>query len=228
MYVIIVGAGSIGTPLIELATRQRNNVVVIENDADVAEKAASNYDCLVLNADATVMENLEEAGADEADAIISTTDQDAVNIMVMLLAKELEVPSLVSVVHNPEHMRVFRQIGVNVLENPQHLIAEYLFRAVQRPSVKDFMHIGDKAEVFEITVTEGSPIAGQTLQTAGEMGILGDDVLVVAIERNQSVITPRGDVEVRVGDLLTVFSKQGFTPDVMDMFTGSEQIESRE
>ncbi|WP_458210462.1 potassium channel family protein [Haladaptatus sp. NG-SE-30] len=222
MYLIIVGAGSIGRQSIKLATEQHNDVVVIEQDSNVAEMAAQNYDCLVLNDDATVIETLEEAGAEQADAILSTTDQDATNIMVMLLAKELEIPSLVSVVHNSEHMEVFRQLGVNVIENPQHLIAEYLYRAVQRPSVKDFMHLGDGAEVFEITATKGCKIAGMTLQQANTMGILDDDILVVAIQRDQSVITPRGETEIQPGDLVTVFSKRGFAPGVMELFTGAE------
>ncbi|WP_458190295.1 potassium channel family protein [Haladaptatus sp. NG-WS-4] len=222
MYLIIVGAGSIGRQSIRLATEQHNDVVVIEQDSNAAEMAATNYDCLVINDDATVIETLEEAGAEQADAILGTTDQDATNIMVMLLAKELEIPSLVSVVHNSEHMEVFRQLGVNVIENPQHLIAEYLYRAVQRPSVKDFMHLGDGAEVFEITATKGCKIAGTTLQEANTIGILDEDILVVAIQRDQSVITPRGETEIQPGDLVTVFSKRGFAPEVMELFTGSE------
>jgi len=34
-----------------------------------------NFDCLVMNADATRKETLEDAGADRADAIIATTDK---------------------------------------------------------------------------------------------------------------------------------------------------------
>lgn len=223
MYVIVVGAGSIGRPLVGLATEGGNDVVVVEKDDYVAERVAANYDCLVLNDDATAMDTLEEAGADRADAIISTTDEDATNIMVMLLADELDVPSLVSVVHDPDHMQVFRQLGANVIENPQRLIAEYLYRAVQRPSVKDFMHLGGSAEVFEVTVTEESRIAGQTLGEAGAEDVLGEGVLVVAIQRDDTVVTPRGATEIRAGDLVTVFSKRGFAPDVMEVFTGSER-----
>jgi trk system potassium uptake protein len=141
--------------------------------------------------------------------------------MVMLLAQELKIPSLVSVVHNEEHMEVFRQIDVNVIENPQHLIAEYLYRAVQRPSVKDFMHLGDSAEIFETTATRGSEIAGKTLRKAGEIGALDEDILIVAIQRDRTVITPRGETEIRAGDLVTVFSKRGFAPEVMALFRGS-------
>ena len=220
MYIIVVGAGDIGTPLIAIATRSGNEVVVVERDEERANRVADDYDCLVLNANATVKETLEDAGADRADAVISTTDQDATNIMICLLAQELEIPKIVSVVHNPEHMGLFQRIGVNTMENPSQLIAEYLYRAVARPAIVDYMRIGEDAEVFEITVSEEAPIAGKTLTEAAEAGILTDDVLIVAIERNGEgpPVTPRGNTRIEVGDLLTVYSGFGADPELTDVF----------
>lgn len=219
MYVIIVGAGAIGHPLVEMATTQGHEVVVVENDSSVATEIAREFDCLVLDADATKAATLREAGADRADAVIATTDEDATNIMVMMLADDLGIPSRVSVVHDQQHRSLFRRTGVNVIENPQHLIAEYLFRAVQRPSIKDAMHLAGDAEVFEITVTESAPIAGKSLQAADEEGLLGDDeVLVVAVERGNDVVTPKGNTRIRPGDLVTVFSRHGFDDSVTERF----------
>ncbi|MFB6138620.1 MAG: TrkA family potassium uptake protein [Halobacteriaceae archaeon] len=220
MYIIVVGAGDIGTPLIEIATRSGNEVVVVERDPGKADAVADAHDCLVLEADATTKETLEDAGAERADAVISTTDQDATNIMVCLLAKEFEIPAILSVVHNPEHMGLFRQIGVNTMENPQELIAEYLYRAVARPAIVDYMRIGEEAEVFEISVTEGAPIEGKTLIEAADEGLLPDDALVVAVEREGEAkpITPRGQTRIHAGDLLTVYSGKGAAPELTDVF----------
>lgn len=220
MQIVIVGAGDIGRSLTDIATKGGNDVVVIERDDRRADAAASAYDCLVINDDATVKDTLLDADVDQADAIISTTDQDATNIMVCLLAKELEVPAIVSVVHNPEHMNIFRQIGVNTMENPERLIAEYLYRAVTQPSIIDYMRIGEEASVFEIEVSQDAPVAGTTVQEAANEGILTDDMLVVAIERNGEgdPITPRGDTRIQASDILTVYSATGATPEVTDAF----------
>jgi len=220
MYLIIVGAGDIGTPLIDIATRSGNEVVVIERDPARADAIASQYDCMVLNADATTKETLIDAGAERSDGIISTTDQDATNVMVCLLAKELEIPGITSVVHEAEHMNLFRQIGVNTIENPQQLIAGHLYRAVARPAIVDYMRIGEEAEVFEITVKEDAPIAGKTLTEAGEEGLLSDDVLIVAIERpdDDRPQTPRGNTRIKGNDLLTVYSATGADPELTDIF----------
>jgi len=220
MYIIIVGAGDIGTPLIDVATRSGNEVVVIEHDTRRADAIASKYDCLVLNADATTKETLADAGAERADGIISTTDQDATNIMISLLATEFEIPAILSVVHNPEHMDLFRRIGVNTMENPQELIAEHLYRSVARPAIVDYMRIGDDAEVFEIAVTEDAPIAGKTLIEANDEGLVPADVLIVAIEREgeDPPVTPRGSTRIEAGDVVTVYSGFGADPDLTDLF----------
>ncbi|MFB6093817.1 MAG: TrkA family potassium uptake protein [Halanaeroarchaeum sp.] len=220
MYLIIVGAGDFGTPLIGIATKSGNDVVVIEQDEERANLAADRFDCMVLEADATEQSTLAEAGAGTADGIISTTDQDATNIMVSLLAGKFGVESVLSVVHNPEHMDLFREIGVNTMQNPQELIAEYLYRSVARPAIVDYMRIGEDAEVFEIRVTESAPVAGMTIAEAAEADVFPEEVLVVAIEREDRdhTVTPKGDTEIHVGDLLTVYSGVGADPEITDLF----------
>lgn len=220
MYLIIVGAGDIGTPLIELSTGERHETVVIEKDEDRANHIANTYDCMVINADATSKSTLDDAGADEADAILSTTNKDATNVMVSLLADQLDIPEIISVVYDHDHMPLFREIGVSTIENPEQLIAEHLYRAVTRPSIIDYMRVGKTAEVFEITIHEDAPIAGKTIQEASDENLLTDDILIVALERGdeEDLLTPRGGTTLYPGDLLTVYSDIGVTPEVTDIF----------
>ena len=225
MYLIIIGAGDIGTPLIDVATGSGDEVVVVERDDDRAGRAADRFDCLVLNDDATTKETLSDAGADRADAIVSTTEKDATNIMVSLLAKEFEIPAILSVVHDPEHMPLFERIGVNTMENPEQLVAEQLYRTVARPSIVDYMSVGEEAAIFEIAVTEDAPIAGKTLKEAAEETGFSAEMIVVVIEREgvETPITPRGDTAIQAGDLLTVYSGVGADPDVTSVFGHDER-----
>jgi len=80
------------------------------------------------------------------------------------------------------------------------------------------MKVGDRAEVFEITVDSYAPISGLTLSTAADDGLFDEGMLVVAIERDNEVLTPRGNTEIKGGDLITVFSEKGATPEVTDIF----------
>ena len=131
MYLIVVGAGGIGSALVEIALRDRHNVVVIEKDPRKAEEISRRHDILVLNRDATSVDALRDAGAERADAIVATTGDDATNLMIVALAQKLEIPSIVSVVNNREHTELFRRLGANVMENPDVIAPEFLCIKVQ-------------------------------------------------------------------------------------------------
>ncbi len=47
MYIVGVGAGAIGTPLVDIAPEAGHEVVVVERDDTKADAVAGNYDCLV-------------------------------------------------------------------------------------------------------------------------------------------------------------------------------------
>lgn len=218
MYTIIVGAGKIGSNLIEMATREGDDVVVIEEDEVVANEISSTYDCLVLNADATESDVLADAGVDRADAVISTTNIDAVNTMVMLLAREHDVPSLVSVVHDPVHIPIFEKIGVNIVENPQQLIADHLYHSVRYPGVENFMKLSEHSEFIEIEPEAEAPITKHTLSDAREQGLLPTDALVAAIKRDEDVLTPKGETVLSAGDLVTVLVNDTAVDAVLSAF----------
>jgi trk system potassium uptake protein TrkA len=104
--------------------------------------------------------------------------------------------------------------------NPQRLIAEHLYRGVKRPSIRDFMRIGEEAEVFEIEVKSDAPIAGKTLVDADADGLLSEDMVVVAVEREGTTdpLTPRGGTVIETGDLVTIYSSLGAVPEITHIF----------
>ena len=159
MTAVIIGAGRIGSNVLELAADADVGVTVIERDHERAHDLDTSIDCRVIHDDATQRDTLHEAGVSDADAVIATTEEDAANLMVLMLARDLGCETLVSVVHDKANISMFRELGATIIENPQRLIAEYLFRRTYNPGVQDFMHVGDAnsdAEVFEISVSDGA------------------------------------------------------------------------
>lgn len=86
-------------------------------------------------------------------------------------------------------------------------------------SLTDFISLTGGAEVVELSVSGGAPVAGLTLEEANSDGLLGDDVLVVAIERDGEIITPRGQTTIREDDLITVFSQRGRVDELVHSFS---------
>ncbi|MFB6269239.1 MAG: winged helix-turn-helix transcriptional regulator [Halobacterium sp.] len=90
-----------------------------------------------------------------------------------------------------------------------------------QPATNVLSLVGD-AQVVDLTVTDDAPVAGLTLAEAKQRGLLGDDVLVVAIERADEVVSANGGTEIRPGDLVSVFSPEGVGEDTLDGFGGAE------
>lgn len=86
-------------------------------------------------------------------------------------------------------------------------------------SLTDFISLTGGAEVVELSVSGNAPIAGLTLEEANADGLLGDDVLVVAIERDGEIITPRGQTTIREDDLITIFSQRGRADELVRSFS---------
>ena len=219
MYIIVVGAGRTGSKVIELATQDDHEVVVIEHDQELAEEVSATYDCMVINADAASKEIVLEAGIQEADALISTTKSDSVNLMIQMLGKQYDIKTLVSSINNPQHMELFGDLGVNIVESPHELNGQYLYRAVQRPAIKDSMQVGSGGEIFELTIEGGAPIAGLSLIDADSEGLLPQETIIVAIVRDDELRIPRGESNIEAGDTVTVFAKDGASDRITDAFT---------
>ncbi|MFB6072040.1 MAG: winged helix-turn-helix transcriptional regulator [Halobacterium sp.] len=76
----------------------------------------------------------------------------------------------------------------------------------RRPqTLTDFMSLAGGSELVEFTVPEGAAISGTTLEQAAEADLIDENVLVVAIERDDEIVTPKGGTRVRPDDVLTVF-----------------------
>jgi len=221
MYIIVVGAGRTGSKVIELATQDEHEVVVVERDQELAEEVSATYDCMVINADAASKEIMLEAGIQEADALISTAENDSVNLMIQMLGKQYGVETLVSSINDPQHMELFGDLGVNIVESPHELNGQYLYRAVQRPAIEDSMQIGAGGEIFELTVDEGAPIAGLSLIDADADGLLPEETVIVAIVRDDELHIPRGESDIQAGDTVTIFAKDGASDRITDAFTRS-------
>lgn len=221
MHLIIIGSGKTGRHVIDAAVKDKHDVFVIEKRKKIAEWAANNFDCVVINSDATTVEALQEAKVEEADAIIVTTSDDAVNSLIILLAKQLGIKRLISSLNSHDHLSVFKELGTDIVESPYRLNGKYLYRAIESPNVKEFLDLGDDYEVLEIIVEEGSKIADKTVKALNEENLLPSDTLIILIKRDDKVILPDGEACFNANDVVVVLSKEDKTPDVSSLFSGN-------
>jgi DNA-binding Lrp family transcriptional regulator len=93
--------------------------------------------------------------------------------------------------------------------------------ASSEPEPNDFISLTGNASVVEVTVQPEAPIAGMTLEAAAEQGILDEEILIIAIERDHRELTPHGDTVFRPDDIVTVLSRAGNGTEPLTVFRES-------
>lgn len=86
------------------------------------------------------------------------------------------------------------------------------------PSLTDLLSLAGDAELVEFTVSGGAAIANETIQQAVEKGLLSDEMLVVGIERDGEVLTPKGETVIQSGDVISLFSKTPVERETLEGF----------
>jgi len=216
MYIVIVGAGGIGRRLTEIAIKDGNhNLVVIDKNQIACENVARKYDVVAINADATQEETLEESEIKKADVLVTTTKDDAVNIMVCSLAKNLGVKNLISVVNRDESKPMYMEKGVKLVKNPNTIMAEHLFQSIKHPNIEEYMKVGKYAEIFRIPVKANSKLSGKAISKIG----FPKKSLIVAIERAEKFIIPTDSVQLFSGDKVTILSHKNQVDKVSELFS---------
>lgn len=214
MYLIIVGAGRIGTKLVELALADGHDVGVFDKSRERCNALTKRHDALAFNADATVEQNLRDGGVEEADAIIAATRQDPVNLMVMTLAERLQVPKRVAILNNPNAAELFVRRHAQVVDNPSRVAAQHLLYAARHPGVGSYVPVTGGVQLFKADVEADAPIDGTALKDAG----LPPGVIVAAVERAGRFLLPRGETQVYAGDVVTLLATEALVDAAMLKF----------
>ena len=81
MTIFIIGAGFTGMQLAKRLVLEHNKVVLVDNDPEKVRHASDELDCTVIEADGNSIEVLEQAGIESADAFVSLTGDDELNMI---------------------------------------------------------------------------------------------------------------------------------------------------
>ena len=197
MYIVIAGLSDIGKNLAELLVKEGNEVLVIDRDPVRCAAIAENSDVMVITGDAGQKSTLEEARVKNAHAFVAAAGDDSENLMLCMMAKEIGVKTVISLVDEAEHAETFRQAGINLQVNPDIVAARHIHRLISQPYVKDFISF-ERAEIFEIEIEEGMKCVGQSVSRLA----IPNGVKVLVVQRGGKYLGE--DKEIQPKDWLTL------------------------
>ncbi|WP_422363050.1 Trk system potassium transporter TrkA [Pyruvatibacter mobilis] len=204
--IVIVGAGNIGRHVAkELEeTHNRVKVKIIEADKSRAVMAADALSrTVILNGDALDEEVLREAGANNAETLVALTNDDEVNILSCVMAKQLGCERTVALINNRAYASLKGAMGIDAFVNPRATTVSTVLRHVRRGRIRGVSSVQDgKAEVIEAEALATSTLVGRPLREAE----LPSGMRIGAILREEEVMVPRGDTEIQAGDRVIMFA----------------------
>ncbi|MCA1557004.1 MAG: potassium channel protein [Acidobacteria bacterium] len=210
-HFIICGAGRIGSRIIRQLQRAKSPFVVIEREqqkvADLIEQGEH-----VIVGDSTLEETLKEAGVERARALASCLPDDADNLYVVLLARDLNenlhiVARAVEEQAEPKLVRA----GANRVVSPIIIGSSRMAEALMKPALADFMDsiTAENLDLGfdEVELRPTSFYVGHKLKYTNIRSEL--DVVIIAIRRRdgQMIFNPTGDTTLEAGDLLIAIGR---------------------
>jgi len=205
--IIILGAGNIGLNIIKILESDYPDISckIIDNNINTTKKIANNLSNqnTILCGDALDTKLLKEAGAEDAEAIISVTDDDEVNIFGSILAKDLGCKRSMAIVSNHNYRNLNKRLNLDIMVNPGNITTSAVLQYVRRGKVKEIHDFGnDRGEIMEIEILPTTKFADQKISDL----TIPEGVVIGGIVRNEELIFPDENTIIYVKDKLIIFS----------------------
>ncbi len=212
MYIVILGAGLVGTQLARQLILEKKDVALIERDSEKARNAANKLDCLVINDEGNSLEGLTKAGIQKADIFVSVTDSDETNLISCgLVSAEFGKVKTIARVRNLDYSRTKMIsnsfLGIDFVINPEIEAARIISYAVSHGARSDIMLFENTSlQMRNLTIRPLSAFIGQSLKSVRQH--MDFAFLIAAILRDENYIIPSGDTIIHERDQLYIISSE--------------------
>lgn len=213
---VIYGASMIGKKVAALLHEEIGDVVLIEEDYEQAELAASELkDVRVLHGSALETDILKESGIESADVFIAADKEDQANLVSALLAKKMGAKNTIITTAAPDYTRIVDAIDIDAVFNARFLAVDQILKFVRGKSFSAVRSFSEcDAEALELIPQEGAAITRAPLK---EMSF-PKDAIIGAVFRDNEVILANGNLQVRPGEKVIVFCREAALKEIQRLF----------
>ena len=203
--ILLLGLGSIGFYLAKRLSVEGHHVTAIENDPVVVHKALSELDIRIIEGDATDFREWQKAQACEMDYVLAMTNDDAVNIIVSLLADRFGIKQKIIRDRSMDiwsHDAVLKaeDLKINCVIRPEELAAQEILRLLKMQSGHSVVGVGEgELKIVEIPVKRRSFSAQMTVRDLAEK-YEEFPFQIVCVTRDIETIIPYGNFKILGGD----------------------------
>ncbi|MDX6711170.1 MAG: hypothetical protein QOH96_2186 [Blastocatellia bacterium] len=197
---VIVGAHEAGRLLANELSKSIGRVVLIDSDDDLCEIANALPDIEVINGDATDIEVLKRARAEQAKCVFAATTNDEVNLKICKLAEmSFDTPRLIARVSETSTLKDFELMGYEVMSMARAAVALLKKTQVVPQLVESLKGAGESELLAEINIVSPASI-GRRLDSFPP-----HSCEVIRLERGEVSIPVYDSTALQMDDILIVF-----------------------
>lgn len=213
MKIIVIGAGELGRLLASALSEEDHDVVIVDSDADEVARISDKFDAMAIEGSCSSVEILKQAGAENADALLAVSGDEASNILACQIANKLGVKHTVCRLYSNDCFS--KDDGISpatfglwrTFSSPEES-AEKILTVLASPITLEtisFTHPDAAMLVFEIT-------RSSVLQGVRIRDIPGPEILrkirFAALVRDRQLLIPHGDTLLIPGDRVYVAGRK--------------------
>jgi trk system potassium uptake protein len=114
--IIIAGCGYFGSFLAGQLDIQGENIVVVDIRSETLARLAADFKGSAVNGDASDIEILHQSGIGWAKAVIASTEDDNINLMIAQIARDIyDVPVVIALVRDAARLALKQDYSFSLL-----------------------------------------------------------------------------------------------------------------
>lgn len=202
--VMILGGGRTGYYLAKNLEPTNIRVTIIEKNYARCERLSALLDTtIILHGDASDIDLLQEEGINEVDILVSTTEDDKLNVLTCLMGSRLGAKKTIAQIRRSDYLPLIQSVGIDVSVSPRLLTSEAIMRFIQKGTLISMAEVNTGfAQIIELIIDrENHPLANQAIKDIK----FPKGVIVVSILRDGQVIIPTGNDVLLFEDNLNIF-----------------------
>ena len=226
MKVIICGAGQVGWQIARHLASEKNDVTVVDRNADLVSRATDTLDVQGIVGFASYPDILARAGADDADMVIAATHSDEVNMVTCQVAHSVfNIPRKIARLRSQSYLDaiysdLYRRdhLPIDVVISPEKEVAEAALRRLETPAAFETeFFLGGEVQMLGITLDDKCPVLNTPLKQLSDL-FSTLSAIVVAIRRDGNLFVPSSGDQLFVEDSCYIFVQKQDVQRALEVF----------
>jgi len=203
----VIGLGRFGSAIATTLTELGHEVIGIDSDEERVERL-SDFVTQAVQLDATDEKALRASGIQDVDvAIISIGERIDSSLLVVMLVKELGIPTILAKATTALHGRILEKLGVSRVIFPERDMALRVAHSLVLPNILDYIELSRDFSIVEMPAPR--EFVGKTLRELALRTTFG--LTLIAIKRatrpgesEGTIVAPLADDRIEAGDVLSL------------------------